>query len=286
MIAAAVLGTLVTLWGACPAPSGAGPTAPAMASQLQLELNIPAYRLDVCVDGLAVRSYRVAVGSRRYPTPVGDFRISEVVWNPWWRPPASPWARGRKVTPPGPDNPVGRVKLTFQPLYHLHGTPDEASLGQAASHGCVRLANADVIDLARRIHRSASPGVTDAALDRLEADPRRTTPVPLATPVPLRIVYRLAEVRDGRLELHPDVYRRAAGLARSQALLALREQGVEADAVDPRRLDELLARGRRASASLPLAELVRPGAATPATPPPPAQRREDADHDTAPVPCP
>jgi len=285
MIAAAVLGTLVTLWAGCPTPSGAVSVDQAVESRLQLELNIPAYRLDACVDGLAVRSYRVAVGTRRYPTPLGDFRIAEVVWNPWWRPPPSPWARDRKVTPPGPGNPVGRVKLTFRPLYHLHGTPEEGSLGQAASHGCVRLANADVIDLARLVHRSASPEVAEATLDRLEADPWRTTAIPLVTPVPLRIVYRLAEVRDGRLEVHPDVYRRAAGAARSQALAALREQGIEADAVDPHRLDELLREARRTSASLPLEELLRPGGSAPDSTPPPEQRRRDADPGTARVPC-
>ena len=285
MIAAAVLGTLVTLWGGCPAPSGVGPGGQAADSGLRLELNIPAYRLDACVDGLAVRSYRVAVGTRKYPTPVGDFRIAEVVWNPWWRPPPSPWARDRKVTPPGPDNPVGRVKLTFRPLYHLHGTPEEGSLGQAASHGCVRLANADVIDLARRVHRSASSDVAETTLDRLEAEPWRTATIQLAAPVPLRIVYRLAEVREGRLEVHPDVYRRATGAARSQALVALREEGIGADAVDPRRLDELLRAARRTSASLPLEELLRPGSPAPDSTPPPEQRRGDAHPGTAPVPC-
>ncbi|MET0398606.1 MAG: L,D-transpeptidase [Longimicrobiaceae bacterium] len=284
MIAAAVLGTLVTLWGGCAAPSGAGPGGQAAESALRLELNIPAYRLDACVDGLVVRSYRVAVGTRKYPTPVGDFHVAEVVWNPWWRPPDSPWARDRKVTPPGPDNPLGRVKLTFRPLYHLHGTPEEGSLGQAASHGCVRLANADVIELARMVHRSASPGVAEATLDRLEADPWRTTAIQLATPVPLRIVYRLAEVRDGRLEVHPDVYRRG-GDARGQALLALREHGIEVDAVAPGRLDELLREARRSSASLPLEELLRPGGSARDSTPPLEQRRGDADPGTAPVPC-
>lgn len=284
MIAAAVIGVLVTFWAGCPAPPGAGATGRDAESQLRLELNVPAYRLDVCVDGLAVRSYRVAVGSRKYPTPLGDFRIAEVVWNPWWRPPPSPWARDRKVTPPGPDNPVGRVKLTFRPLYHLHGTPDEGSLGQAASHGCVRLANADVIDLARRVHGSASPGVAEATLDRLEADPWRTSTIPLATPVPLRIVYRLAEVREGRLEVHPDVYRRGGG-ARSEALLALHEHGIEADAVDPRRLDELLKEARRTSASLPLEELLRPAGSAPDSTPPPERGRGDAGPGAAPVPC-
>ena len=285
MIAASVLGTLVTLWALCPAPSGAGADGQAAESALRLELNIPAYRLDACVDGLAVRSYRVAVGTRKYPTPVGDFRIAEVVWNPWWRPPPSTWARDQKVTPPGPGNPVGRVKLTFRPLYHLHGTPEEGSLGQAASHGCVRLANADVIDLARLVHRSASPAVAEATLDRLEADPWRTTSIPLAAPVPLRIVYRLAEVRDGRLEVHPDVYRRDGGAARSQALAALREHGIEAEAVDPRRLDELLKEARRTTVSLPLEQLLRPGGSAPDSTPPPEQRREDAYPGTAPVPC-
>ena len=30
---------------------------------------------------------------------------------------------------------------------YIHGTPDEAALGTPASHGCVRMRNADVIEL-------------------------------------------------------------------------------------------------------------------------------------------
>ena len=57
------------------------------------------------------------------------------------------WARGREYTPPGPNNPMGRVKLFFMPLYFIHGTPERESIGTPASHGCVRMKNADIIEL-------------------------------------------------------------------------------------------------------------------------------------------
>jgi murein L,D-transpeptidase YcbB/YkuD len=262
------MGTLAAaVWLGCTAPAMA-PAVPAPADALLLELNIPAFRLDVRAGGRTLRSYRVAVGTRRYPTPVGDYRIDEVVWNPWWHPPDSEWARDRTVTPPGPANPVGRVKLTFRPLYHLHGTPEPESLGTAASHGCVRLSNPDVVELARLVHRSASPDVPDPVLDRLEAEPWRTRTIALAEPVPLRIVYELVEVREGRLEVYPDVYRRSGGATRAQALRVLRRSGIAEEAVDPAALGRLLELGRRAPAALPLAELLRPDRAAPEGEPP------------------
>ncbi|HEX7243453.1 MAG TPA: L,D-transpeptidase [Longimicrobiaceae bacterium] len=255
MMAAGLAGALVLLGAGCgPLPSGT------VEPPLRLELNVPAYRLELCAAGRTLRSYRVAVGTRKYPTPLGEFRISEVVWNPWWRPPDSPWARGRKVTPPGPENPLGRVRLSFRELYHLHGTPDEASLGSAASHGCVRLSNSEVVDLARRVVRGTSPAVREEELDRLASDPWRTSTVRLASPVPLRIVYEVAEVRDGRLEIHPDVYRRVGSRLGDEAIRVLREHGVADAEVDRARLARLLEEARRGTVSAALEELVRPGA--------------------------
>jgi len=86
------------------------------------------------------RVFPVATGQAAYPTPVGHFSI-EVMWrNPWWYPPNSTWARGAKPIPPGPGNPLGtRWMGLTAPGVGIHGTPDAASIGYSASHGCIRM---------------------------------------------------------------------------------------------------------------------------------------------------
>lgn len=244
----------------CPAPPPAEAAARA-DSGLSLRLNLPAFRVDARDGSGVARSYTVAIGSRRYRTPTGRFHLSSVELNPWWHPPDSEWARKEKVTPPGPGNPMGRAKLNFHELYFLHGTPQVASLGSAASHGCVRMDSRDALDLARLVLAAARPDVPRAEIDAAEADPRRTRRWTLRTPVPLEIVYRTAEVRGDTLELHPDVYRRESTPLRARALAALQEAGVEAARVDPERLDSLVRAARRAHARAAVADLLlEPGA--------------------------
>jgi lipoprotein-anchoring transpeptidase ErfK/SrfK len=86
------------------------------------------------------RVFPVATGQSAYPTPLGHFQI-EVKWeNPWWYPPDSPWAAGAKPIPPGPGNPLGtRWMGITAPGVGIHGTPDPASIGYSASHGCIRM---------------------------------------------------------------------------------------------------------------------------------------------------
>jgi lipoprotein-anchoring transpeptidase ErfK/SrfK len=88
----------------------------------------------------AVRSFGVATGRAQYPTPAGQFSIVDMQRNPWWRPPASDWAKGLKPVPPGPGNPLGtRWMGTSAAGVGIHGTPDAASIGYSASHGCIRM---------------------------------------------------------------------------------------------------------------------------------------------------
>jgi lipoprotein-anchoring transpeptidase ErfK/SrfK len=87
-----------------------------------------------------VRSFGVATGRAKYPTPSGQFTIVEMQRNPWWRPPPSDWAKGLKPVPPGPGNPLGtRWMGTSAWGVGIHGTPDAASIGYSASHGCIRM---------------------------------------------------------------------------------------------------------------------------------------------------
>ncbi|HZO62447.1 MAG TPA: L,D-transpeptidase family protein, partial [Gaiellaceae bacterium] len=92
-------------------------------------------------DGMKpLRTFTVATGQAIYPTPLGKFEIVVKWKDPWWYPPASPWAKGAKPIPPGPGNPLGtRWMGLSSPGVGIHGTPDPASLGYSASHGCIRM---------------------------------------------------------------------------------------------------------------------------------------------------
>jgi lipoprotein-anchoring transpeptidase ErfK/SrfK len=93
----------------------------------------------------AVRTFRIATGTAEYPTPLGNYSIATMQRDPWWIPPPnSDWARGKKPIPPGPGNPLGtRWMGTTAPLVGIHGTPDAASIGYSASHGCIRMRVSD-----------------------------------------------------------------------------------------------------------------------------------------------
>ena len=87
-----------------------------------------------------VRKLGVATGQSRYPTPLGTFVIADKQYNPWWYPPSSDWAKGLKPVPPGPGNPLGTRWMGLNGgLVGIHGTPDAASIGYSASHGCIRM---------------------------------------------------------------------------------------------------------------------------------------------------
>lgn len=87
-----------------------------------------------------VRTFGVATGQSAYPTPLGDFSIVVKELDPWWYPPPSPWAQSEQPVPPGPGNPLGTRWMGLSvPYVGIHGTPDAASIGYSASHGCIRM---------------------------------------------------------------------------------------------------------------------------------------------------
>jgi L,D-transpeptidase catalytic domain/Putative peptidoglycan binding domain len=95
------------------------------------------------------KTYRVAIGAAGYETPTGLYNIQSKQIDPVWHVPKKKWAGklAGRVIPPGPDNPL---KARWMGIYNgagIHGTESINSLGRAASHGCVRMAIPDVIDL-------------------------------------------------------------------------------------------------------------------------------------------
>jgi hypothetical protein len=87
------------------------------------------------------RVFRVATGLPSYPTPLGRWTIVNKQRHPWWYPPqGSAWAAGKQPVPPGPGNPLGTRWMGLSAAQvGIHGTPDPASIGYSASHGCIRM---------------------------------------------------------------------------------------------------------------------------------------------------
>ena len=109
------------------------------------------------------RSLGVATGSPYYPTPLGNFKIVDMQRWPAWYPPASDWARGLSPIPPGPNNPLGTRWMGLN-VYGvgIHGTPDAASIGYSASHGCIRMRIPDAEWLFDRVHLGTPVYIVDA----------------------------------------------------------------------------------------------------------------------------
>lgn len=184
----------------------AAPLPGADPGSLTLRINLPEHRLEVVEGTETIRSYPATIGAKAYPTPTGRYQVTSITWNPWWNPPSSEWARGEKKTPPGPRNPMGRAKLRFDRLLYVHGTSNEEALGSAASHGCIRISNEDVLDLARLIAlRTGAVDVDEVAA--LEKAPRRTRELALpGEGVPIIIEYRIVKEGPDGPERFEDPY--------------------------------------------------------------------------------
>ena len=170
------------------------PRAEADAATVQLEAVLADRELHVTMPDGSVKTYPIAVGSAKYPTPTGSYTIKRIVWNPAWVPPNSPWARGERPRGPrDPANPMKVAKLFFrEPVYYIHGTGHVGSLGTAASHGCIRMHPDQVAELGALVMEAG--GVAhdwDWVKRTLRVGETRT--VNLKRPVRMSIVPRRAE---------------------------------------------------------------------------------------------
>lgn len=94
----------------------------------------------------AIAQYDVAIGQDGWETPPGRYLIDGMQTDPAWQHPIT-----LEVIPPGEDNPLGAAWISFLTTKDyslgLHGTNDESLVGQAVSHGCIRMRNADILAL-------------------------------------------------------------------------------------------------------------------------------------------
>ena len=107
----------------------------------QVLVSLADRKLAVLENGKVLRTFPVGVGAAESPSPEGRFQIVSRVANPTYYHPGT-------VIPPGDDNPIGPRWIGLdQKGYGIHGTNQPRSVGRAASHGCIRLRNRDVVKL-------------------------------------------------------------------------------------------------------------------------------------------
>jgi len=96
--------------------------------------------------GHITKTYGVATGSPRYPTPYGRFEVVLKRYLPTWVNPHSVWSRNEpERIGPGPNNPLGTRAMNLSaPGIRIHGTPSDSSIGYSVSHGCIRMHMPDV----------------------------------------------------------------------------------------------------------------------------------------------
>lgn len=162
--------------------------ATAAPAQVRLVVDLSARKLYGYSNGELVRTYDVAIGTKSHPTPTGSFGISRIIWNPGWNPPDREWARDEIPRKPGdPANPMRGVKLVFKsPYYYIHGTNAPSSIGEAASHGCIRMTESDAESLAQWV-QNAGGARRSAEWYREVRGSHGTREVGLPDPIPLVI---------------------------------------------------------------------------------------------------
>ena len=107
--------------------------------------------LTLYLDGEEAQSWIVATGTGQFPTPIGRYEVNLKRYMPTWvNPDPDGWGADMPASiGPGVDNPLGVRALNWSApgAIRFHGTQAVSSLGTSASHGCVRMANADVVEL-------------------------------------------------------------------------------------------------------------------------------------------
>jgi lipoprotein-anchoring transpeptidase ErfK/SrfK len=118
-----------------------------------IAVNRGGFRLTLYRHLKPAKTYTIAVGQQGLETPAGRYNIQDKQVDPSWHVPNSAWAGSLagQVIPPGPDNPLQARWMGIYNGAGIHGTADTGSLGSAASHGCIRMAVPDVIDLYDRV---------------------------------------------------------------------------------------------------------------------------------------
>jgi lipoprotein-anchoring transpeptidase ErfK/SrfK len=119
-----------------------------------LEVNLTQRKVTAFQGDKKLKTYSIAVGRAGWETPAGTHKVKQMAERPNWKNPFT----GDVIKGGAPDNPLGLYWIGFwtngKDWSGFHGTPNRQSVGQAVSHGCIRMYNEDIKELFGRV----SPG--------------------------------------------------------------------------------------------------------------------------------
>ena len=218
--------------------------------EVRLTLNVPSFRLTLWQNGKEVRSWYVGVGMKDHPIYIGDRKASQLIWNPDWIPPDSPWVSeiksvtsGEVIKASDPRNPLGKMKIPLGDRYLIHQAASVSDVGNLVSHGCVRMLRSELYELADKIIAARSVAVSAKRIAAAKRSSRMYV-VNLEEPVPVDINYDTLVVEEGVLHVYPDVYGR--GTNTTKLLRAeLEAAGVDGSVLNDRLLRRILAKVTR-----------------------------------------
>jgi hypothetical protein len=181
-----------------------------------------------------------------FPIAIGLRDASSIEWNPVWIPPSSDWIdasstvkAGEIVLPTDPRNPLGKLKIPLGYGYLLHQAKGPGDMGSLVSHGCVRVLQADLYDIAEKIVAARSLDVPAAKIAAAKRN-KKTLIAPLSPAVPVEITYDTIVVEGGRLNIYPDVYNHKANTI-ANVRKELKTSGVDDDRLTDAAIKRMLA---------------------------------------------
>lgn len=147
------------------AKTEAAKVTPLSADQISIKVDTKDNMLRLFEKEKLVAAYPVTIGSAQTESPLGEWKVQSIARLPDFRYDISflnTGERGSKtyLLAPGPNDPVGVVWVALnKPGIGLHGTEDPDDIGRNASHGCVRLANWDIVRLATHVRAGVAVSI-------------------------------------------------------------------------------------------------------------------------------
>ena len=188
-----------------------GPNA--VPTDTRVVVNIPAFRMDLFQDGSLVKSYKIGIGYPEFPLPQGLRKAQQIIFNPTWTPPDSPWVAkmknvtaGETVEAGDKNNPLGPIKIPIGLPSLIHGGKSPARIGKFASHGCVGLTTPQIKDFAGQLAKISNTEDISAKMDTYLENKEKTQSVKLKQTVPVELRYETIVLEDGKLHIYKDVY--------------------------------------------------------------------------------
>jgi lipoprotein-anchoring transpeptidase ErfK/SrfK len=135
-------------------PTAASTSSPSTSS---VKIDTKTNMLGVFESDRLIAAYPVSIGSAQTASPIGDWKVKGISKWPRFRYDEKMLKHGQRsgnfyMLPPGPRSPVGVLWIALNKKgIGMHGTAAPDSIGHSASHGCIRLANWDVVRLAERV---------------------------------------------------------------------------------------------------------------------------------------